>query len=332
MQPNKFTQLLEIVGRLSARQVQDLRQRLNSLGLRHEALGAVESRSAAVVLCCGGAKMIRWGSTRTGFQRFRCSACGKTRSSATGTAVARVHRPELFQGLLTDMFSDNPSSCRSLSGTLGIDKMTAWRWRQKIIDALIGVGASELSGVVEVDEKYFRESRKGSREWVRYRRDPSLFIKPERPRWVDYKIHRQKLPSGISKFQIPVLTMADRAGAKRADVMPGQSAAPLIKTLGLRLTSDSVLCSDGDPAYALFARTNGLKHYRIDAKKGPFVLEAAFHIQNINSLHDRFERFMKPFIGPATKYLPRYTAWFIARSSGSKPERIEDAWDRLVAA
>jgi hypothetical protein len=41
---------------------------------------------------------------------------------------------------------------------------------------------------------------------------------------------------------------------------------------------------------------------------------------------------MKPFRGPAAKYLPRYTAWFIARSSGSKPERIENAWDRLVAA
>jgi hypothetical protein len=62
------------------------------------------------------------------------------------------------------------------------------------------------------------------------------------------------------------------------------------------------------------------------------VPEAAFHIQNINILHGLFERFMKPFSGPAAKYLPRYTAWFVARSSGSKPERIENAWDRLVAA
>jgi hypothetical protein len=126
--------------------------------------------------------------------------------------------------------------------------------------------------------------------------------------------------------------MADRARAKRVDVMPGQSAAPLIKTLGLRLRSDLVLCSDGDPAYALFARTNGLPLYKIDATKGPFVLEAAFHILDINILHDIFERLMKSFRGPAAKYLPRYTAWFIARSSGSKPERIEDAWDKLVAA
>jgi transposase-like protein len=85
--------------------------------------------------------MIRWRSTRAGFKRFRCSACGKTRSSATGTAVARVHRPELFQGLLTDMFSDNPSSCSSLSAKLGVDKMTAWRWRHQIIDAFIGFGS-----------------------------------------------------------------------------------------------------------------------------------------------------------------------------------------------
>ena len=53
-----------------------------------------------------------------------------------------------------------------------LDKMTIRRWRRKIIRALGGSGASSLGGVVDVDEKFFRESRKGWREWVRHERDP----------------------------------------------------------------------------------------------------------------------------------------------------------------
>ena len=203
---------------------------------------------------------------------------------------------------------------------------------QKIIRALGGSGASNLGGVVEADEKFFRESRKGSREWVRHQRDPIHHPKPDRMRWVDYKRTGTKLPAGISKYQIPVLTMADRAGARRADVLPDHSAPPLMAVLARCLRGDAVLCSDRDPAYDFFARQNGVPHYRIDAKKGPFVIDKAFHIETINSLHDRFERFMEPFRGPATKNLTGYASWFIARSVRTEPERVEDAWDRLMAA
>ncbi len=176
------------------------------------------------------------------------------------------------------------------------------------------------------------EARKGSREWVRHQRDPVNHPKPDRMRWVDYKRTRTKLPAGISKYQIPVLTMADRAGARRADVLPDHSAPPLMAVLARCLRSDAVLCSDRDPAYDFFARQNGVPHYRIDAKRGPFVIDKAFHVQTINSLHDRFERFMEPFRGPATKNLTGYASWFIARSVRTEPERVEDAWDRVMAA
>ena len=136
--------------------------------------------------------------------------------------------------------------------------------------------------------------REGSREWVRHQRDPVNHPKPDRMRWVDYKRTGTKLPAGISKYQIPVLTMADRAGARRADVLPDHSAPPLMAVLARCLRGDAVLRSDRDPAYDFFARRNGVPHYRIDAKKGPFVINRAFHIQTINSLHDRFERFMDP--------------------------------------
>jgi hypothetical protein len=41
---------------------------------------------------------------------------------------------------------------------------------------------------------------------------------------------------------------------------------------------------------------------------------------------------MEPFRGPATKNPTGYASWFTARSVRAEPERIEDAWDRLMAA
>ena len=44
--------------------------------------------------------------------------------------------------------------------------------------------------------------------------------KPDRPRWRDYRRLGLLRPAGTSKYRIPVLTVTDRAGARRADVLP----------------------------------------------------------------------------------------------------------------
>jgi ISXO2-like transposase domain len=210
--------------------------------------------------------------------------------------------------------------------------MTVWRWRMRILAALNGIGATAFGGIVEADEKFFRESRKGSREWVNHRRDPARFPKPDRPRWRDYRRLGLLRPAGTSKYQIPVLTVVDRAAARRADVLPDRRAESLVALLEAHVGRDAVLCSDGDGAYDRFARARGMPHYRLHPKTGPKVIDTAFHIQTVNNLHSRFESFMKPFCGPATKHLPGYAAWFIARLIAGERTRIDTAWQQLLAA
>jgi transposase-like protein len=264
-------------------------------------------------------------------RRWRCKTCRRTFSSTTGTALARLRRPEKFQQVLEDMLGRAPSSCRALARRLGVNRMTVWGWRMRILAALQGIGASALGGIVEADEKFFRESRKGSREWVRHERDPARFPRPDRPRWRDYRRLGLRRPAGSSKWQIPVLTVTDRAGARRADVLPDRRAESLVALLDAHVGGDAVLCSDGDGGYGLFARARAMPHYRL-SKHGPRVIDTAFHIQTVNNLHSRFESFMKPFCGPATKYLPRYSAWFIARLLAGKQAAADAAWTRLLAA
>ena len=334
MEGARFGRLCAGIERLTVGQVRELRRRLRELDARIELLARIDVRGQALERCvhCGATALQRWGETRTGLQRLRCTECRRTFCSATGTALARVRRPEKVQLVLADMLSRAPSSCRALAARLGVDKMTVWRWRKRILAALAGVGATLLHGIVEADEKFFRESRKGSREWVNHERNPVLFPRPDRPRWRDYRRLGLLRPAGVSKWQIPVLTLTDRAGARRADMLPNRRTQSLVAVLDRYVGPDAVLCSDGDGAYDLFARARALPHYRLNPKAGPKVIRTAFHLQTVNNLHSRFESFMKPFCGPATKNLPGYAAWFITRLTGDETAAHGAAWQRLLAA
>jgi len=317
----RFRRLCANVDCLSVKQIRDLRRKLRALDARKEVLSRIDARGQALECCihCDAAALVRWGSTRTGLQRLRCKACGRTFCAATGTVVARVRLPEKLQQVLEDMFAPVPHSCRKLAVRLAVDKMTVWRWRAGIMKMLEAGRARCLGGIVEADETCVRESRKGSREWVRHARDPQRFPAPPRPR------------AGMSKWQIPVLTLADRSGARHAERLSDRRTKTLLAALAARISRDAVLCSDGDAAYSLFARERGMPHYRINARRGPKVIRVAFHIQTVNSLHSRFKAFMRPFCGPATKNLPAHIAWFVARLA-DKATAQEQAWRRMLAA
>lgn len=49
-------------------------------------------------------------------------------------------------------------------------------------------------------------------------------------------------------------------------------------------------------------------------KPGKQATQKAFHTQNVNALHSRYNDFMGPFKGPASKCLGRYLRWFLLRS------------------
>ncbi|MBC58142.1 MAG: hypothetical protein CL814_14595 [Confluentimicrobium sp.] len=69
-------------------------------------------------------------------------------------------------------------SVRKLARRLGLNKYTVWRWRMLVFSIIDSNSAMSFSEIVEADETYQRESRKGSREWVRHFADPKKVAPP----------------------------------------------------------------------------------------------------------------------------------------------------------
>ena len=194
MDPARFRRLCAGLHRLSPRQVSEIEARLAGLGARTEMLAALDARAAAMRACprCGVEALVSWGVDRRGLQRLRCRACGRTCSASAGSPLAGLRRPEAFREVLRDMmFAARPASCRRLAERHRLDKTTVWRWRLRILAALER-GVEPLAGVVEADQTTRRESRKGSREWVRHARNPQTFAKPPRPTSCYWRRHGQR--------------------------------------------------------------------------------------------------------------------------------------------
>ncbi len=225
---------------------------------------------------------------------------------------------------LRDMLgTSTPQSVRKLARQLGLNKYTVWRWRM-LVFSIIGssISSTSFSRIIEADETYQRESQKRSREWVHHFTDPQNVALPPRPRWEDFTTQGLKMMRGLSKWQLPILTVADRGGAYLFQRLPNRKGISVERAMKPLVPGDAVPCSDGGNGYKDLAAAGGIEHFVVGRKPGKRVVSGCYHIQNVNSLHARYKKFIKPFCGPATKNLNGYISWLEARLAGMEPAEI----------
>ena len=225
-----------------------------------------------------------------GLRRYQCKACKKTFNAATGTALQGLHKKGRW---LT--FGDclaNGLTVRKAAERCNFAASTSFRWRHRFLGTQ-DQNPLKLTGIVEVDETYVPESRKGERN-------------------LDRKARRRggkASKRGLSDEQVQILFAVDRSGTTTCSVLPSVTGDNVQAVLEPRIDDDIILVTDGNNIYPPCAKSLGIKHEALNLSAGERK-HGAFHIQKVNNRHSLFKDFLHRFRGVSTKYLGNYLRWF----------------------
>ncbi|WOT03993.1 IS1595 family transposase [Shewanella youngdeokensis] len=293
METKQYTDFLLSIRTLSTGQLRHLGTRVDHQLRQDDVNHALEQRLKKLSRCvhCQSAHIVRWGHN-AGLQRFRCKQCSKTFNELTKTPFTRLRNRNKLGTYAQCMVAGK--TLRQAAKFCQISLTTSFRWRHHFLAKPEQHKAKQLSGIVEVDETFFRESFKGKRQIT----------------------HRKPRQRGGGKAcdaapLVPVLLMLDRSEHEADFVLVSDCIAEVHPCMENRIKADSVLCTDGSQLYPNFAKNHKLFHKRILNENMARTLESGtFHIQTVNNYTARLKAWLPRFYGVGTDYLANYLAWW----------------------
>jgi transposase-like protein len=246
-----------------------------------------------------------------GKSRYKCRNCNKTFNETTGTAISGIKKPEAFQSYIKLLLES--VSIRKTAAKLDINMATIFAWRHKLLASLSITNGGKFGGILECDDKQTDINEKGNRNLKRkgYKR-PS-----------DRQTKR-----GVSNDKISIIVAADRKNNTTMKVAKqGRIDVESIeKSIGNYVQRDNILCSDSHKSIISWAHSRGLEHHTFVASSR-HIKDKCYHVQHVNSINNRFERWQNQFYGISTKYLQNYLNWFVLLD---KIRNIYDKYSELI--
>lgn len=260
---------------------------------------------------CDSDAVIRFGR-QYGAQMFKCKACLKRFNRLSKTPLSGLRYREKWREAVASV--EQKETLSQMQARLGIARDTAHRWRHRLLKVLGMPGNPKLSGVVEADETFVRQSNKGSRKG---------FSRAPRKRGESKK-------KGLPLDEYSCVWVARDRNKRTAHLVSlKRDVSTLRGFLGGIIQSGSILCSDGKKGYAKFVREkDGIQHVMLNQSKGERVKDSVYHIQNVNNYHSRRKAWLASFNGVSTQYLSNYLSWF-RYSSGLKENLLQYDPDRF---
>lgn len=131
----------------------------------------IESNINTECPCCNSTNIVKNGK-RNGIMRFKCKKCGKQFTLFSGTILEKTKFSwDVWVAIVHMVLNKYP--VRKMQKNLietynlkGLDYKTVFLCKHKIIHAMAAMPMPKLSGIIQVDETFFRESQKGSRHLV----------------------------------------------------------------------------------------------------------------------------------------------------------------------
>jgi transposase-like protein len=227
-------------------------------------------------------------------KRYKCKSCTKTFNDLTGTAMDGIKKVDKFQEYLVLMIES--MSIRKASKNLEVNVKTIFDWRHKLLSCLSILNGEEFTGIVECDDKQVDINNKGSRDLDRkpYKRPSDRSTK-----------------RGVSNDKISIMVATDRNNNPMMRIAKiGRIDADSVEnTIGALIKPENVLCSDSHPSIIKWAKEKEVEHHTFIASR--HIKDKCYHVQHVNSIDNRYERWIKPFYGVSTKYLSGYLNWFV---------------------
>ena len=164
MDQERFRDWFTRVDDLTPAQRQEVSAALSGRPQGEDALAAIELGVDDERRCphCASTGAVSRGKAR-GLRRYRCKACGKTFGALTGTALSGLHYKERWLSF-GEALAEGETIVESAE-RCGIAPSTAFRWRHRFLKA-VRQAPDRLRGIVEADETFVLESRKGSGSWT----------------------------------------------------------------------------------------------------------------------------------------------------------------------
>lgn len=267
------------------------------------------SNSTSKIECpnCTNSKVVGHG-TYKGRRRYMCKSCKKSFNDYTGTAISGIHKVDKFQSYLKLILES--ISIRKASKLLHLNVKTVLDWRHKIASSLEEINGSKFSGIVECDDKLVNINEKGNKKLKR-----ESYKRPS-----DRKTKR-----GISDDKISIIVATDRKGSPTMKIAKkGRIDTQSVeKSIGDLMGVDNILCSDKHPSILSWAKEKKIEHHTFLAKN--HSKNKLYHVQNVNSIDNLYERWIKPFYGVSTRYLEKYLNWFMfLQKSKNKLNQVID--------
>lgn len=206
---------------------------------------------------CGSSNRLKNGMNDSGSRRYKCKDCGKGYTATTNTIFDGTdYSWEEMVNIVKDVINDTniEITAKNIRQGQTLPVSTIWTIRHKIMEIMTKYPLPRLAGVIQVDEKYFRESQKGSRTLVN-------IIEPTSTRRKRKNYQASKAGIFGPEF-INVLCAVDSYGYWWAKpVCLGPMTMNELNELTNSISEVAYICSDALSIYSYWCKENNWKHY-----------------------------------------------------------------------
>lgn len=256
-------QVNHIINEIKNLSQEDVQLLFNMLGVSQE-LETKQVVFSNVPVYCPYCEAIKFHKhdKRNNKQRYKCQICSKTFTGTTRTALNSVHQSHYDKFVEFIKCMVNNLSLTRIAEIVGIILKSAFSWRHKVLDVLSrNMTGDTISGTIEMDEAYFKQSFKGNH----YK---SIGRKPHKHGYTPGFEDKQ----GLSKDKVCVSTAIDRDKHVVVERLgygrPSSESITNHYNGKIKHIENSLLIADGEKSYIGFAEEIGIEFKRLAKPKG----------------------------------------------------------------